>query len=316
VSTHLSHSVRYAEEALALARADDDRRSEAAALRALGWTHALEDDYDTAVTLGREGLAISRELGDLWETSWSLERLAQSAYTRPEQVIEWFEESLSGFREVGDNRRAGMVLYKMAEAGVRAGLPLDTTEQWVNDSLAILEQMGSAHDIAHALLELGKIKRRQGHPLRAREVLESGLEQMQMIGDQRCTTRTMVALGITLIQVDDPLGAWQHLRSSLEMASTVGEKQVVRVALAGMGQICAADGSNREAATLTAAAERLNSDLRVAPNERALARREKRADAMRAALGKADFDMLWRTGHGFTLDEAVDFALGLPLPSK
>jgi hypothetical protein len=82
-----------------------------------------------------------------------------------------------------------------------------------------------------------------------------------------------------------------------------------------MGQICAMVERHQEASTLTAAADRLAVDLGVSPSERAVARREEQVDAMRTALGLEDFEKAWRTGNSFALDEAISFALALPVPS-
>lgn len=307
VSTQLSHSIRFAREALASARREGDEHSEAAALRALGWAEALREDYELAVSLLEESLQIWRELGDRWEIAWCLERLGQSDYHHPEDALRRFEESLALFGEVGDRRRAGMVLYKMAEAGVRAGVALEATEKWVEESLGIFDELSSVHDSAHAFLELGKIKRRRGRPEAAREALDEGLERMQMVGDQRCTARTLTALGITLIECGDDGRARDVLGQSLSMARVLDERQNTRVALAGAARLLLKDGRSRDAARLSAVADRIGNELGVAMTTGS--RRTDFRKELRSALDPDDFEAAEREGRKMSLTEAVELAL-------
>lgn len=309
LSTHLSHSVQFAEEALEEARRIGDEASEARALGVLALARGLQEDHRQAMSLGEQALEISRRLGDQWETASCLMRLGQADYQDLDRSIQRFQESLALYREVGDRRRAAMVLYNMAERSARAGRELDAAAGWVRESLSIFQEMGSTNDSAHALLELGKILRRQGQPEEAREVLDTALELLRKVGDQRCTVRTLSALGIALTESGDRQRAHEALKESLQLGQMLGEEQIVRVTLVGMARLQASTGQKSEAATLYAAADKLGRELGIPVSETIAARRRKRVERLHTGMEPRAFDDAWTAGAAMTLDEAVAYAL-------
>lgn len=303
MSTDLSHSARYAEEALQRAREVGDARAEAGALRELGWARGLEEKYDEAVALGAASLEMWREIGDPWEVAWSLERFAQSDHPHPEEALDRLEESLSIYRGIGDLRRAGMVLYKMGEAAVRAGVPLQQAESWVEESLAIFEAMGSSHDAAHARLELGKIKRRSD-PAAAVAFLSDALEGLRNLGDERCSLAAVSMLGITLVDRDES-AASEALMRGLEMGVALNDRQSVRVALGGMAQLLMGWGRAADAARIGGAADGMTRELDARTGG---GRRQRFRGSLIAALGPEEFERAWQDGREMSVVDAVDLA--------
>jgi TolA-binding protein len=81
-----------------------------------------------------------------------------------------------------------MVLHSMADRSAQAARSFDDAAGSVEESLSIFQEMGSTHKSAHALSELGRIMRRQAQTEEAREVLDTALELLRKVGDQRCTS--------------------------------------------------------------------------------------------------------------------------------
>ena len=316
VSTDLSHSLRFANEAIAAATRTGNLRGEAGGHRALGWALALGGDYESAVDHGERAVALWRSIGDPWEIAWSLERLGESDFHEPERAVQWLDESLRGFLEVGDRRRAGMVMYKIAEASVRAGGDLAAAERHVEDSLEIFEALGSVHDSAHALLELGRIRRRRGEPADARRALETGLDRMRRVGDQRCETRTLAAIATALIDEGKHEEAWERLGETIRLAMQIGERQMARVALAGVGRVAAAHGHDHDAAVFIAAADAIAADLGIEPAPSRARSREERAQELRSRLGDTEYDAARKIGVELDEAEALGRALAMPYPGS
>ena len=185
---------------------------------------------------------------------------------------------------------------------------LDAAREWVEESLAICEEVGSPQDGAHALLEYGKILRRQGHITQAEEVLEDALERLRKAGDLRCTVRTLTALGIARIEGDEPIRAREALVRSLELGRTLDEAQYSRVALAGIARLLVSSGRMRDAATLYGYAEKLGREQRIPVTTPSMVKRAKVTESLRSSMGQAEFDRSWQEGEAMNLDEAIAVA--------
>lgn len=313
VSTHLSHSVRYAGEALQEARQIGNQVSEARALRALSWARGLQEVHEEAMSAGEQALQIFRELGDDWETAWCLERLGQADYQNPDRSIQRFQESLDLYRKVGDERRAAMVLYKMAERSAQSGGNLDTAAHWVEESVSIFKKMGSTHDRAHALLELGTIMRRRGRPEEARDMLDTALELLRKLGDQRCTGRALATLGIALTENGEHQRAFEALHESLGFEEVLEEKKYVRVSIAGLARLLASTDEKSKAATLYSVADKLGRELGLPVPEAVAARRRQFVEQLRAEIDPSEFKDAWSAGEAMSLTEAIALAVATPV---
>jgi predicted ATPase len=306
VSSDLSHSVRYATEALDEARAIGDELAEARSLRALGWARGLQEEPEEAIRLCAEALAIFERSAETWESAWCLERMAQSDYRDPIRSLQTYQESLARFRSVGDERRSGLVLYKMAERNIQAGGDMALSESWVRESLEISERLGSTHDVAHAHGVLGWVLRMRGRFGQARGVLEVALDSLLKVGDERCAVRAMSALGHVLIDTGNPSAAGAMLRQSLEKG--LQEKTYVRASIDGLGRLAEQQGRLEEAAMMYAAAHKLRERLRLPEGTATVTARSDRFARLRESLGEPAFHHAWAQGAGLTPDEVVALA--------
>jgi tetratricopeptide (TPR) repeat protein len=260
--------------------------------------------------LGTQALNIFERLGDKWEVAHCLALLGQTLYGDAERSIDYFEQSLDLYREIGDRRSQAAVLRRLAARTAVTSGNLEAAREWVEESLTICEEVGSAQEGAHALLEYGKILRRQNHTAQAVEALEEALKRLQQFGDLRCTVRALTALGIARIEGEDPVGASDVLHQSLELGRTLGQAQPSRVALAGIARLLASEGRLAEAATLYGFVDKLGRDLDVPVTTASRIKRDKLTDSLRVSMGQAEFDRSWQDGQTMSLDEAIAIAFG------
>src|ERR687898_1340427 len=70
----------------------------------LGWVAWRREEHGQAKQLFEEGLALSREMRDIWWIATSLSNLAVVSYSQGdyERATELYEESMDHFRELGD----------------------------------------------------------------------------------------------------------------------------------------------------------------------------------------------------------------------
>lgn len=309
-SANAAKSFVSAEEALAEARQSGDESGEAKALRALSYALTLSEKPEEAMIQGRHALQIFERLGDTWETGLCLERLGEAEYPQPEQAIADLNRSLILYRKVQDRDRESCVLRKLANfTSVGLG-DHETAVQYAEKAVAICEEIGNLNNRAHALLDHGKILRRLGDANRAVEVLEAAFEQLSKSGDERCSVRTLTALGTAHLDRSDEEAALEAFRSSLRRGASLDERHTSRVAIAGMARILISEGRLADAVTLYGLADRLQRDLGVPVTVSSEKRREERLQTLRDQMGDEEFEVARQRGEALELDHAVAFALG------
>jgi predicted ATPase/DNA-binding SARP family transcriptional activator len=309
-SVHASLPRSYAEEAVAAAKATGDVVGEARALRALAWALALDEKPKASRDAGLEALAIFEHHDDPWELALCLERVGQSGYQDPEWSIGILKRALELYREVGDRTREALVLYKIAD---RLSNSLgNTTEarRHVEQAIAICDEVGSVHDGAHAKLEYGKILRRCGEYEQAVRVLDEALDELTKSGDERCSVRTLTALGTTLVDAGKREAAEETLAAALDRGRDVSEKHTSRVAMAGLARLMAESGRDMDAVVLLGFVAELSRRLAIPVTEMSRQKREAHLRELRERVGDEEFDRLWEKGRGLEMDEAIGIAVG------
>ncbi len=103
------------DRALALYRAQHDRRGEALTLNAIGNTYEDLGDYDKALDYLQRALAIKQELGDRLEEGKTLSNIGLVYWDRADyhKAIDHFNRSLQIAREVKDQKLEGSVLNNL-----------------------------------------------------------------------------------------------------------------------------------------------------------------------------------------------------------
>lgn len=315
-SAHVSYSRRYAEDALAEARRIGDELGEARALRALCMALALGEQPENAAAYGRQALGLFEKLGDSWETGLCLERLAQAEYPSPEQAADHMRRSLDLYREVGDRDRQSGALRKLANLMSQGLGDVKTAAKYAAEAVAICEQVGNSNNLAHAQLEYGKIMRRLGESSRAVKALESAFQQLSKSGDQRCSVRSLSALGTARLDHADDDAAMAAFRASLQRGANVDEGHTSREAIAGLARILASKGRSADAVTLFSFADKLQRDLGIPVSASAQKRREERLSSLRLQIGDGEFERARHAGEVMELGQGVDFALALSMPDE
>lgn len=315
-SAHASFSQHYAEEALVETRRIGDELGEARALRALCWALVLDEQPEEAASYGHQALPILERHGDPWETGLCLERLAEAGYRDPEQAIADLKRSVSLYRKAGDRNRESAALRKLANFMSQGLGDVETAPKYAGQAIAICAELGNLNNLAHAKLEYGKIIRRSGDPNRAAEVLEEAFEQLSKSGDERCSVRTLTALGTAHLDRADDDAAMEAFRSSLRRGGSLDELHTSREAIAGIARIFTSKGRLAEAVTLYGFADKLQRDLKFPVSPSSRQRREKHLESLRAQIGDQDFEHAQQEAESMDLDQAVVFALGLSIQDE
>ncbi len=305
-SAHAALPIEYAERALKIARSTGDELGIARSLRALCWAHTLEEQPQLALELGTEALRLFRKLGARWDEALCLERLGQAGYQDPDWAVDRLNVALRLFREVGDRTREALVLYKLADTMAQSLGKSETALRYAEQAVAICDEIGDVHDGAHARLEYGKVLRRAGSPEQAIKMLEVAFERLSRSGDERCSVRSMTALGVSQLDAGDIEAGRETLRESLIRGGRLEETHTSRTALAGLARV---SGDPKKEATIYGLVQRLGQEASVPTSASSQARRTETRERLRSVLGTVAFEEAWARGHEMSLDEAVEYAL-------
>lgn len=141
-----------------------------------------------------------------------------------------FEQSLSKFREIGDQLGIAVVLNNMGVLGRR-------------------DQRGDAAERATGLEE-------------ARKFLGDALEIRRRFNDLMGEAETLNNLGVVAFECEDLPAAWQHYRESLRIEHRLNRTVGIGTALANMGEVAGILNDRELAMRLLAASERVFEDIK------------------------------------------------------
>ncbi len=268
-------SERHALRALELARDLGDRRLEARALLVLGGVAFFRRDLDRVRQLGREGVRIARELGDVHLRGELLACLAicgQNGESRRFRL-----EALDCFRQSGDALSAAAELHQLYGLDMQAG-QLDDARAHLTEAVATTERLGAKIFLYYmrtdlVILLLAEGKHAEAAPLTRRCLLEARrmgphLDVCELLFGAACCT------------------VWQqdHRRAA----------RLFGAADAGLAAALAVGGIS-----WTGLEQRL---------------REQEQGALRRLIGDEAYETGYRSGARLTRSQAAELALGRETP--
>jgi predicted ATPase/class 3 adenylate cyclase len=268
---NLDRATEVCQEGLELLEHEAKEASEAKLnlLAWLGWVAWRREEHGQAKLLFEEGLALSREMRDIWWIATSLSNLAVVSYSQGdyERATELYEESMDFLREQGNKHSLAINLNNLAMVMYSQG-DLRGAAQLTEEAVALLRELGSRGDVALGLYNLG---------------------------------------WIALLQ--DDLGKAADLyRESLSLSWEIGRNPLVQWALEGFACLAGAKGAAERAARLWGAAQALHETKGIPRDTDFLDEADARIDAVRTGMGEEDWEA-WRKGRAMTLEEAVSYAL-------
>jgi non-specific serine/threonine protein kinase len=217
------------------------------------------------------------------------------------------ESSIKLYREIGDNRSAGVVLADLGASLHWDGKEEEAIES-LEESLRLLRATGERWEIAYALLWLGDTWFRMGDIERAATSWEESLRLTQELGDDYLMGWSLGGLAdITRLRGDFKRAAGMF-KKSLSLYQSSGNKVGPPFSLEALGLVAAALGDAKRAARLWGAAsawrEAINEPLPPA-YQRDYAEYVTQA---RTQLGEEVYAAAWSEGRAMSPEQAIEFA--------
>ena len=274
---HLGEGRRWLEAVLELGEPVDGIDEPTASARRWAFLHLIagimasgQGDYDRAVVLCEESLALYERMGYRKGTSGPLRELGVVAYHRGDydRAVRLSEQALEVTREFGSIFGAGLATCSLADA-LRAQGDLEKARTLLVESLSLL--------------------RRKPYPLRVANALAN----------------TLARLGSIECELGRDARAFELYRESLKLGRKFGFIHHVIGPLEGMARVAVVRGRPELAARLlgTSAAHREEMGVPLTLVERP--DHDYAMNSARTQLGVEEFEEAWALGYATPLEEAI-----------
>jgi tetratricopeptide (TPR) repeat protein len=265
-----------------------------------------QGDYPAAQALFEESLSLYREIGDERGIAYQLNNLGIVArYQRDyARAVMLYQQSLELQRARGDEVGMAAVLNNLGCAAQDQG-DYAAARAFHEDSLGIRHLLEDEGGIALSLNNLAEVARWQGEVERATALSNQSLALFQSLGDRAgIATSLQIKAEVEKKQGHLP-AAVDHLRESLALFEEAGEREGMADALAALAAAFAAAGEAARAARLFAAVESLRAALGSPLPPNVRAGFDAGVAAVRAALTQEEFALAWAEGKLLSWEAAV-----------
>jgi predicted ATPase/tetratricopeptide (TPR) repeat protein/DNA-binding XRE family transcriptional regulator len=230
-----------------------------------------------------------------------------------DRAVELYEESLALYRNMGHMKGASGPLRELGVAAYHQG-DYDRAALLSEQALAISRESGSVFGSGLAVCTLADALRAQGDIERARTLLEESLDSLRHetypLRVANAVAITLARLGSIECELGRDVRALGLHKESLSLSRHYGFTFEVFFCLEGLARIEAIQGRPERAARLlgTSAAQREDVGSRLTRITRA--DYDNAVTLARAALGDDAFEVAWNEGRETSLDETISEALG------
>jgi non-specific serine/threonine protein kinase len=218
------------------------------------------------------------------------------------------ESSIKLYREIGDNRGAGLVLADLGASLHWDGKEEEAIES-LEESLRLLRATGERWGIAYALLWLGDTWFRMGDIERAATTWEESLRLTQELGDHYLIAWSLGGLADVARLGADYKRATGMFKRSLSLYQSSGNKIGPPFSLEALGLVAASLGDAKRAARLWGAASAWREAIKepLPPTyQRDYAPSFTQA---RTQLGEKAYKSAWSEGYAMSPEQAIALAL-------
>ncbi len=265
-----------------------------------------QGDLERGAELGREAVALSRELGDAGRLARSLFLLGYIAWVTGDfrTARSHADEGLAVARAADEKAILAYLLDLLGQIALDQGE--DTRARaLLEEGLTLHRETGDTRGILNALIYLKRVLSAQGEVTRARVCAEELLTLSRSVGFRVGLAGALSFLGRLALAEGNVATAGELFEESVALLREVNDSWPIVTNLQGIGVTLAELGRPVEAAWLWSAAEALCATLGLPlpPGERAFVSRA--LPAVRADLGEEAFTTAWTEGRAMTPEQAL-----------
>ena len=304
-----AQAASYYTEALFIARETGNRRSESNALGNLGIVARYREDYAQAIAYSEQALAIDRAIGHRQGAGRKLNSLGEATrlqgdYTRARA---YYEQALAIARELGERRSESIALGNLGQVAL-GQQDYETALGHYEQALAIARELGDRDCIGYTLTGLGEAQAGVGRLNNAVTVIQEAIALRRQVGQLALLMESTAGLArIYLVQgkLAQAQAVMQEILAYLDQGRSLDAADEPLRILLTCYQVLAANQHPRAAEMLHTTFNRLCQRVAHIPDQGA------RRSVVENVPWYREIITAWAEGAQMTLDQAIDYALGM-----
>ena len=281
--------------------------AKAQALLMIGAIGGAFSDPNSGAAL-QEGVALARQVGDQRVLAGALSQLALAG--NEAAATEGIELS----RRAGFTGELAFTLTRRAE--IVAGRDLRRAHADLEESMRLARKLGNPLVLATALTTAGFLAAIGGYITEARAWLEESVALFDQIGDKRFANFARSELGHLLRRQGNDQEAVRLYHTAIVIWMELGHLAAVAHQLEALALIAASRGKAHRAASLFGAAEVLRETTGSTITDAEREEYGRAVSNAHVQLDEASFSTAWAAGRAMPLEQAVAEALELDSPTK
>jgi predicted ATPase/class 3 adenylate cyclase len=300
---HVSEGRRWLALGLSLAE-DVSALVRARALWSAAHQADAQSDWEAAVPLLEEALALFRETGQGRQASFALSELGFVALVQgdPERAEQLCAEGLALAREIDDERAMSAALNNLGEVFSSQG-DHERALACHDEAVALRRRLGNPELVSASTYSLGVAAFWSGDLARAREAFTESLAVSRALGESLHTAAQLYMLALLDLFAGQLDLAEAGIREAFAMYTELENNRERAASLVVLGGIASARGAYEPAAQLLGAAEELRGDDAVGRTEAMVL--ERFEPELEAALGARALAEHRARGAGLTDDGLI-----------
>jgi len=314
VQGYLNEGRYWLEKALS-ARVEQENQTQAQtiirakAFNAAGILARDQGDYEHAINLLRESLALQRELGEKQGIASTLNTLGtvQANLGNYSTALAFHQETLALRRELNDERGVAISLCNLAALTFAQ----DNYEQSITlyqEALVLLRQLGDKRTIARVVHNLGHTMLVQGDLLQARAWIEESLVLRRELNDKPGIADSLILLAEVTGAQGRPEEALKLYQESLKLLQEVGDNLNIAACLEGIAGTLSSLQKPESAAQLYGAAEQLREVIGAPVHPADRPRYEQSLVRIKNQLSSNRLEAAWTAGRAMSLEQVIAIA--------
>jgi predicted ATPase len=280
----------------------NDRRGEGVALEFLGMVLLGQGEASAARAALADAAQTLRTVGDFWHLTNTAYLLGEAtAADEPTTARAFYEESLSGYRTLGDPWGISWPLGGLGGLALRTG-DLRRARAFFEEALTLRRMLGQRWSTAIALTSLGEVARREGDATQALVCYHEARGLFEETGDLERLAWIEQCLGFLALEANDVPTAARQFRDGLALRRSQGHVAGIAAVLEGAASLAVVTGHIVRATHLFRAASVIRARVGAGsmPEEPVVV-------AARSACEAAGVDMR-RTEQSETIDDLIETA--------
>jgi predicted ATPase len=297
--------------ALTLAEQRQDQALHAQCQIALGELHRKQSAYAEAAACFAGAQRLAEAVNDPATLAKALVCAGSLALYRGDYAAAHahYTQGLALRRQLQEPTQIASTLNDLAITAANQG-DLAQSSALFAESLALRRSVGDQWGVANSLNNLGELALMQERNGEALSHLEEAMMIYRAIGDRWSLGNTVLTLGNVLRAQQNYAAAYPYYQESLQIYRDLGDRRALAYLLESIGGLLSLQGEATRALRLGGAAAALRERLKTPLSPAEQGQLAQALAPARQALGEAAAASAWAAGRAFTVEQAVEEALG------